>query len=175
MLSVPFSTSDFHSSCWQSGENCRVVAAGAFTLLGSTFWFSLRVAALFISVLFLPTRCLLDVSPLKGLTLRSIRSCLSLPPRFMDTREAGICAGSRVWSSSFSLFGSAPDDVCPVISCARTVLDHLFLVRLSALKKYYVLLHVVCRLRGSRFDELPQDCFVVFCVNMFFLFSHCTL
>ena len=30
-------------------------------------------------------------------------SCLLLPPGFLDTREAGICAGSRAWSSSFFL------------------------------------------------------------------------
>ena len=33
----------------------------------------------------------------------SIRSCLLLPPGFLVTREAGICAGSRAWSSSFFL------------------------------------------------------------------------
>ena len=32
----------------------------------------------------------------------SFRSCLLLPPRFLATREAGTCAGSRAWSS-FSL------------------------------------------------------------------------
>ena len=41
MLSVPFSTSDLHYS-WQSGENCQVVSAGAFTLLCCAFWFSLK-------------------------------------------------------------------------------------------------------------------------------------
>ena len=40
MLSAPFSTSDLHSCCWQSGENWQVVAAGAFTLLCFAFWFS---------------------------------------------------------------------------------------------------------------------------------------
>ena len=42
MLSVPFSTSDLHCSCWQSGENCQVVSAGAFTLLCYAFWFSVQ-------------------------------------------------------------------------------------------------------------------------------------
>ena len=40
MLSVPFNTSDLHFSCWQSGENCQAVAAGAFMLLGYALWFS---------------------------------------------------------------------------------------------------------------------------------------
>ena len=34
--------SDLHFTYWQSVEYCQVVAAGAFTLLGSTFWFSLK-------------------------------------------------------------------------------------------------------------------------------------
>ena len=40
MLSVPLSTSDLHFSCWQRGENCQAVAAGAFMLLGYALWFS---------------------------------------------------------------------------------------------------------------------------------------
>ena len=40
MLSVPFGTSDLHFSCWQSGENCQAMVAGAFRLLGYAFWFS---------------------------------------------------------------------------------------------------------------------------------------
>ena len=49
-------------------------------------------------------------------------------------------------------------------SCVCTVLDHLFWVRFGALEKYYVLLRLVCLHCGSRFDELPQDCFVVLCL-----------
>ena len=106
MLSVPFSTSDLHYSCWQSGENCQVVSAGAFTLLCYAFWFSFKGGCSpFFCLVVLPTRCLLDVSRLSGLTLL-------LPPGFLDTREAGICAGSHAWSSfSFSSFGSAHDDM----------------------------------------------------------------
>ena len=53
----------------------------------------------------LSARC----SRLLGLTL--------LPAEFLDTREAGICAGSRAWFSfSFSSFDSAHDDMCPVTS-----------------------------------------------------------
>ena len=36
------STSDLHCGFWQSGENCQVVSAEAFTLLYHAFWFSLK-------------------------------------------------------------------------------------------------------------------------------------
>ena len=50
----------------------------------------------------------------------SFRSCLLLPPGFLGTREAGICAGSRAWSSSsFSSIGSARDGICPVVSSSQ--------------------------------------------------------
>ena len=51
MLSVPFSTSDLHFSCWQSGENCQVVAAGAFTLPGYAIFFFKTAVPLILSVL----------------------------------------------------------------------------------------------------------------------------
>ena len=152
MLSVPFSTSDLHFSCWQSGENCQVVAAGGFTLPGYAFFLkaavlliclscclahalsarcflssrpdtasfrsclllppeglstgaftllchvlltSMKVCSSSFFVVVLPTRlsarCLLS----SRLYTASFRSCLLLPPGFLDTREAGICAGSR--------------------------------------------------------------------------------
>ena len=50
------------------------------------------------------------------------------------------------------------------ISRVFTVLDHLFWVRFGALEKYYALLQLVCLHCGSRFDELPQDCLVVWCL-----------
>ena len=40
MLSVPFSTSDFHISCWQSGEICQAMAADAFMLFNYALWFT---------------------------------------------------------------------------------------------------------------------------------------
>ena len=38
-LSVPFSTSDLHFSCWQSGANCQAMAAEAFMMLNYALWF----------------------------------------------------------------------------------------------------------------------------------------
>ena len=70
MLSVPLSTSDLHYSSWQSGEICQVLSTGAFTLLCHAFRFSLKGCSLFFSFVVLPTRRLLDVSCLLGLTLR---------------------------------------------------------------------------------------------------------
>ena len=108
---LPFSTSDLHFCCWQSGENCQVVSAEAFTLLGYAILFSLNFSALliFLSCCLahaLSARCFPSFRP----DTASIRSCLLLPPGFLDTREAGICAGSRAWFSfSFSSVGSAHD------------------------------------------------------------------
>ena len=71
VLSVPLSTSDVHYSCWQSGKNCKVVSAGAFTLLCHAFRFSLK--GCFSPCFFLssgPRGSLLDVSLLVGLPLR---------------------------------------------------------------------------------------------------------
>ena len=90
MLSVLFSTSDLHSSRWQSGR----VHGIKEDLLSPSVAFVL---------LSCPRVCLLDVSRLLGLTLASIRSCLLLPPGFLDTREAGSCAGSRVFFVLLSL------------------------------------------------------------------------
>ena len=63
MLSVPLSTSDLHYSCWQSGENCQVVSAGAFTLLCHAFWFSLKGLLLSLFLLFVLSCCLANVLP----------------------------------------------------------------------------------------------------------------
>ena len=75
MLSVPLSTSDLHKSCWQSGENCQGVSAGAFTLLCHAFWFSLKGCfspcfSFLFCLAVLPTFYLLHDSRLFGLTLR---------------------------------------------------------------------------------------------------------
>ena len=119
MLSVPFCTSDLHYDCWQSGEKLTGGGRRGFhvAVLRILVFFEGLLLSLFFYVFFvvLPTRCLLDVSPLSGLTLRFRSGCLLLPQGFLDTREAGICAGSRAWSSfSFSSFGSAHDDMCQV-------------------------------------------------------------
>ena len=100
MLSVPFSTSDLHFSCWQSGENCQAVAAGAFMLL---VFLQRRVLSLLFCLVVLLTRLSARCLPSSWPDTASFRSCLLLPPGFLDTREAGICAGSRAWSSFFFL------------------------------------------------------------------------
>ena len=94
MLSVPLSTSDLHYSRWQSGEICQVLSTGAFTLFchmyDGTMGCSLSVHAclffcprtcgrtfvffaFFVTLVLLSCSrvCLLDVSRLLGLTLRS--------------------------------------------------------------------------------------------------------
>ena len=92
MLSVPLSTSDLRYSCRQSGENCQVVSAGAFTLLCHALWFSLKGCFCPCFSFFcclahaLSARCLVSFRP----DTASIRSCLLLPPGFFDTREAGV-------------------------------------------------------------------------------------
>ena len=108
--------------------------------------------------LFCPRVCLLDLSRLLGLTLGPSVSCLLLPPRFLDTREAGIEAGSRACFFSYSSFSSARDGLCPVISdslrgmslqallkfevflVSAPFLHHLCRVRLGALQKYCLIL-----------------------------------
>ena len=69
MLSVPSNTSDLHYSRWQSGEICQGLPTGAFTLLCHVLVTSMIICSF--SVVVLPTRCLLDISCLLGLTLRS--------------------------------------------------------------------------------------------------------
>ena len=65
-------------------------------------FFQKRMILIFLCLDILPTCHLLLKSCLLGLTLR-FRSCLSLPPGYLDTREAGTCAGSRAcFSFSFS-------------------------------------------------------------------------
>ena len=113
MLSVPFSTSDLHFSCWQSGENCQAVAAGAFMFLGYALWFSSkRGCSPYLSVLLSCSRvCLLDVSRLLGLTPRhSAPVCCH---RDSLTRGRLAFAQEAVRGPPFSLFGSAP------VGCAR--------------------------------------------------------
>ena len=89
MLSVPLSTSDLHYCRWQSGEICQVLSTGAFTLFCHVFMVSMKVCSLSFFLVLprrLSARCLLSYRP----DTASIRSCLLLPPGFLDTREAGI-------------------------------------------------------------------------------------
>ena len=93
MLSVPSSTCDTRISCWQGGDICQAIDPAAFTLfsyeLRSSFNYGLP-ASRFPS--FWPDTA-------------SFRSCLSLPPGFLSTREAGICAGSRACFTLLFLLG----------------------------------------------------------------------
>ena len=70
--------------------------------LRTVFFFQRGWSFSLFSLALLPSCHLLLKSRLLGLTLR-FRSCLSLPPGYLDTREAGTCAGSRAcFSFSFS-------------------------------------------------------------------------
>ena len=104
LLSVPFSTCDLHVSCWQSGENCQAVAAGASMLLGYALWFSSKRGPPYFSVLLSCPRVV----------------CSMFPSFRLDTayREAGICAGSRAWSSFF-LVWFCTCWLCPVVSSSQ--------------------------------------------------------
>ena len=102
MLSVPCTMSDLHFSSWQSGEKLPGGGCCSFhvTWLRFVVFFKTRVLSFFYLSCCLPhalcARCFPSFRP----DTASIRSCLLLPPGFLDTREAGICAGSRAWSSS---------------------------------------------------------------------------
>ena len=84
----------------------------------------------------------------------SFRSCLLLPPGFLGTREAGICAGSRAWFSfSFSSFGSARGGLCPVISGSVREMSLQALMKFegpaTVWNYFWVLPHSRCLLRSS--------------------------
>ena len=91
MLSVPSSTCDLHISCCQGGDICQAVAADA-----STHCDTLSVQSCCLANV-LPAQRFPSSRPDTG----SFRSCLFLPPGFLDTREAGICARSSALSSFF--------------------------------------------------------------------------
>ena len=89
---VPSSTNALTNSMWQSSEICEVLSTGAFTLFchdvhGFTEDFLSFVTFCFCILLTrLSARCL----PSSWLDTASFRSCLLLPPGFLDTLEAGI-------------------------------------------------------------------------------------
>ena len=87
VLSVPLSTSDLH----YSGEICQVLC------FPTCSWYQERFALSFchFCAIVLPTRLSARCLPSSRPDTASIRSCLLLPPEFLDTREAGNCAGSR--------------------------------------------------------------------------------
>ena len=118
MLSVPFSTSDLHLSCWQSSANCHAMAAEAFMMLNYALWLlpEADVPLLFCLAVLL-TCYLLHDSRLLGLTLRpSAPVCCCHRVSWARGRPA-LAQGSRALSSfSFSSIGSACDGMCPVVS-----------------------------------------------------------
>ena len=114
MLSVPCSSSDLHFSCWQSGENCQAVAADAW--LRIVVFFQMRVISLLFCLVVFPMRCLLDDSRPFGLTLRpSALVCCCHRDSLTRGRLAFAQEAVR-GPPSPSSFGSARDDMRPVIS-----------------------------------------------------------
>ena len=109
MLSVPLSTSDLHCSCWQSGENLPgVVHRGFHVVVPRVLIFFEVCSSLFFCVL--PTRRLLDVSCLLGLTLRPSAPVFcchqdSLTPGRLAFAQEAV----RVSSFQSPLIGSACD------------------------------------------------------------------
>ena len=72
MLSVPLSTSGLLCNRWQSGEFCQGLSTGAITLWCHVLLISMKAcSSSFLLLLSCPRVCLLDVSCLLGLTLRS--------------------------------------------------------------------------------------------------------
>ena len=116
MLSVPFSTSDFHYSFWQSGANCQAMVAEVsdVTRLRIVVFSQKRMLSFLLCLDVFAHALSAPRFPSSRPDTASIRSCLLLPPGFLDTREAGICAGSRALSSfSFSSI------VLHVMACSR--------------------------------------------------------
>ena len=100
MLSVPSGTCELHISCWQGSDSCQAIAAAVLTLFNYALWFLLKAGDPF----FVLSCCLANVLPAPRFPspppdTASFRSCLLLPPGFLDTLEAGICARSRALSS----------------------------------------------------------------------------
>ena len=150
MLSVPVSTSDHHYSRWQSGVICQEVSTGAFTLLCLVLQTSLEVcsSSFFCWLLSCPRVCLLDISCLLDVTLRS---------------SARVCCCHRDSHGMWSL-----------ISGVCTVLDRFFWVRLGVLNK--VLRHVALRVAPTIVDydstNFLKHYFVVSCLFVHIRASH---
>ena len=132
MLSVPSSTCDLLISCWQSAKfarrwlvkilRCSTAHCGFFPNADDLF--SVRTCCL-ANVLLAPR------FPSSRPDTASIRSFMLLPPGFLDTRKAGICAGCRAcFFFSVSSISYARGDMFPVIS------ESLREMSLQALLKY---------------------------------------
>ena len=104
MLPVPSGTCDLHISCSHGGDICQAIATAAFTLFIYALWSSAKYGrSPFCPVLLSCLRVTCSTFPVFWPDTASLRSCLSLPPGFLGTREAGICAGSRACFSLLSL------------------------------------------------------------------------
>ena len=120
MLSEPSCTCDPRICCWPSGDICQAMLLLPSRCSSTHCGLPPHTDDL-LSVRF---RCLAIVLPAPRFpSFRpdtvSFRSCLSLPPGFLSTREAGICAGSRAcFPLLFLLDFSVPLDVCKVIQAA---------------------------------------------------------
>ena len=114
MLSVPLSTSDLHNCRWPSGEICQVVSTRAFMLSCHVFLVSLKVCSSFFFCVVLPTRCLLDVSRLLGLTLRPSAPVFCCHQDSLTRRRLAFEQEAVRVSSSHS-----PRLVLHVVACAR--------------------------------------------------------
>ena len=121
MLSMPFSTSDLHFAVGRVAKIARRWLPELLCYLATHCGFLLKTSALLSAL----SCCLAHALstprfPSFWPDTASFRSCLLLPPGFLGTREAGICAGSRAWSSfSFSSICSAHDGMCPVVSSSQ--------------------------------------------------------
>ena len=101
-MHVVRATSDLHLNSWQSGGKLPGGGRWSFHVTWLRFvGFLQNAGALLFQLscclaLALCARCFPSFRP----DTASIRSCLLFLPGFLDTREAGIFAGSRAWSSS---------------------------------------------------------------------------
>ena len=151
-----------------TGKGAKIVRwcpLGLSHYLSPYFGFLWKGAALLNCLSFvLFTRCLLDVSSFLGLRLRpSARVCrCHWDP--LTLGRLGIDAGSRAWSSPFPLFGSAPVTSVSWLQTRAPYSTTYSGYAWTRLKSNTSCCFFVCLVRGSRFDELPQDCSVVLCL-----------
>ena len=139
MLSVPLSTGDLHYSRCPSVVICQGLSAGNSRCCASIFFEGVLFFLIFLLVVVfvLPTRLSARCLPSSRPDTASIRSCLLLPPGFLDTREAVNvrCWNLKVLQLREFVFGSS----LTFIPSVCIVLGHLFGVWLGALEMCYIL------------------------------------
>ena len=110
-------------------------------------FFKRRVLSFFVCLVVLPTRCLLDVSRLFGLTLRP-SALVCCCHRDSLTRGRLALAQEAVRDPPFSLLGSAPDGMCPVVSGSHWEVSLQALLKLEDLaitwNCFCILPHSMC-------------------------------